>query len=256
MLKPLTALFTLAFIFPVSCALACVADLPKITEFVVLGNKEISTEAIVKASRLKLGQEVSPTDMEEAQRWVMATGNFGSPLPNPRNGVRVSYEIKGESAIVTIKVVENPIIKDIAINGSGPIPPADVLSAIETKKQSVLNLPRLQNDVQVIQHLYDLRGYQAFVTEDIGIKDGVLNIPIRIGTITSINLKGLNRVKERDVRKRMKLKVDDYYNVNEMKRELTNLFNTFRFEQIEPTFSFPSPGHLDLVLNFKEKARK
>ena len=248
LLLPLTLLLNLA-------ANSNAADIPKISEFIVRGNKEISDEAIIKASRLKLGEEVSPTEIEEAKRWITMTGNFGVHLPNPNDGVQVSYDVHEGKAVVNIKVVENPIIKAIAVSGSGPIPPADILAAIQTKKMSVLNLPRVQNDVQVIQHLYDVRGYQAFVEEDIGMREGTLNIPIRIGKVISISFKGLSRVKEKDVRKRMKLKVGDFYNINEMKKDLTNLMNTKKFDQIEPVFSFPAPGEMDLVLNCKEKPR-
>lgn len=229
---------------------------PKIADIIILGNKVLNREYILITSGLKVGDPVTQANLDEAKRKLLQTGNFGMHKTNPNDGVTIKSEFmeKEKSAKVVVDVDENDKILGITISGSGPIKPDVVQSKMATKVGDVLNLPLLQRDVETIQKLYDEKGYQAFVSEDVGIKDGILNIPIVIGRINSVTVKGLKKTKTFVVTRELEhSRKGSLYNVNQLKKDLTNLYNTDLFESVEPTFSFPSPGKLDLNLNVQEK---
>ncbi len=231
------------------------AAAPKIVDIIVLGNKSLNRESIIAASGLKIGDPLTQASLDEAKRRLVATGNFGANKPDPSEGINIRADIDQvqNTAKVVIDVSENDRIQGINITGSGPIPPAVILSKISTSVGSVLNLPALQRDVTTIRNMYEEKGYQAFVSEDLGMTNGILNIPIVVGKIHDVNVKGLKKTKKWVVTREMKQKTGAYYNVVELRKDLTRILNTDLFENVEPAFSFPSPGQVDVTLNVQEK---
>src|SRR4051812_8047262 len=64
---------------------------PKISEIVVLGNKQLNKESIISASGLKVGDIATPAVLEAAQRSLLASGNYGMRrIDNPQDAVKVS----------------------------------------------------------------------------------------------------------------------------------------------------------------------
>lgn len=227
---------------------------PKIVDIIVLGNKVLNRESIVSASGLKVGDSATQTALDEAKRRLLATGNFGTHFPeDPEKGVQIRAEIGPEGAKVVIEVDENDVVRGINLTGTGPIPAADILALLQTKVGFVLNLPTLANDVSRIRQLYEARGYQAFVSEDLGLKDGILNIPIVVGTIGKVTITGLRKTRQEVVLREMKQLPGQYYSLLELRKDLTRIYNTDLFESVDPTFNFPSPGTVDITLNIQEK---
>ena len=227
-------------------------DPPKITDIIVIGNKTLNRSTIIATSGLEIGQSVTQELLDSAKRRLLALGNFGAG-PDPENGVKVTAEVTGDTAKVVIEVVENDIVKSFEITGSGPIKPAEILEKLKPMEGAVLNLPTLQRKVSEIRQMYEDRGYQGFVSEDLSIKNGVLHVPIVVGKITELKLTGLRKTKGFVVTREMKQKQGEYYNVNQLKRDLTRVLNTDLFENVEPSFTFPRPGEVGLNLNMQEK---
>ncbi len=245
----------IVFAFGMAASARAQEGLPKITDIVIVGIKNFNREYVITASGLKIGDPLTQPALDEAKRKLLQTGNFGIHKSNPNDGVIVKAEIneKEKTAKVVMDVDENDKITGITITGSGPILPDTIISKMSTKQGNVLNLPMLQRDVEMIQKMYDEKGFQAFVSESVGIEKGTLTIPIVIGTINSVTVKGLKKTKSFVVFREMVLKKGSFYNLNQLKKDLTNLYNTDLFESIEPSFLFPSPGKVDLTLNITEK---
>ncbi|HXG23632.1 MAG TPA: BamA/TamA family outer membrane protein [Chthonomonadales bacterium] len=227
---------------------------PKIIDIVVLGNKYINRETIVASSGLKIGDPLTQAKLDEAKRNLLQTYLFGRHHPdNPEEGVKIRAEITQEGAKVVIEVDENDLIRGINLTGTGPISPATVLEQLQTKEGRVLNIATLNADVDRIQRLYESRGYTAVVSEEISIKDGILHIPIIVARIGTIKVSGLKKTFPWVVTREMKLKSGDYYNTNQLRRDLVNIYNTDLFEMVDPSLSYPSPGIVDITLNVQEK---
>jgi len=232
---------------------------PKITEIIVVGNKVLNRESIVSASGLKIGDPVTQASLDEAKRRLMQTGNFGIHSANPDDAVKIQAEVTGQNAKVVIDVDENDVVKGINLTGTGPIPPAVLLGTpehpglIQTKVGNILNLPILQQDLTRITDYYRQKGYEAMASEDLGMKDGILNIPLIVAKVQSVRINGLHKTKPYVVLREMHQKQGAYFNVNELREDVTRLLNTDLFEDVAPAISAPSPGKVDITLNITEK---
>src|ERR1041385_1633657 len=198
---------------------------PKIVDIIVLGYKNINKESIVTASGLKIGDPLTQQALDEAKRKIMQMGFWGSSLVDPTDAIKIRAEISEMTAKVVIEVVENDQVKRINITGNQPVPEAVIRGLIKTELNRVLHLPTLTQDVARIKAYYEEKGYQAYVSEDLAIKDGILDIPIVVGKIGAIKLSGLHKTKPRVVLRELRSKPGDYYNINTLPADLTALLN-------------------------------
>ncbi len=226
---------------------------PKIVEIVVVGNKYINRESIIAASGLKVGDAATQAALNEATRRLILTQNFGGKKDNPEEGVRVEAQIEGDKAKVVIVVDENEVVQGINLSGTGPIQAAEVMKQVQTQTGRPLNLTTLKGDIDRIQRLYEQRGFQAAVSSDIGITNGILNIPIIVATVSKIKLTNNKKTREYVILREMKLKAGDYYNFDTLSKDVNRVYNTDLFENIDPTLGFPAPGKVDINMNLQEK---
>lgn len=231
---------------------------PKIGEIVVLGNKVLNKESIISTSGLKVGDPATPAALEAAQRSILQSGNYGMRrVDNPQDAVKVTVTdvnpATNEGKVV-IQVEENDVVQGFNITGNGPIPPKEIQAQIQTKAGFVLNINTLRADVERIQKLYTDKAYIANVSEEgFGLTNGILDIPIVVGKIGTVSVKGLVKTKKKVVTREMRLKQGAYYNGNIFKKDYTRLFNTDLFEDIQPAILTPKPGIVDLTMNMQEK---
>ena len=68
--------------------------------------------------------------------------------------------------------------------------------------------------------MYEDKGFQGFVSEELAMRNGILYVPIVVGKITELKLSGLNKTKGFVVTREMKLKQGEYYNVEQLKKDL------------------------------------
>src|SRR5438270_649276 len=80
---------------------------PKITDIIILGNKQINRPSILAASGLKIGDPATQEGLDRAKRLLLQMGNFGQRLAEPTDGVKVRAEVTEEGAKVVIEVDEN-----------------------------------------------------------------------------------------------------------------------------------------------------
>jgi outer membrane protein insertion porin family len=251
-----TLLMMVTVLVALSPALAQDQTPPTIKAIYVRGNKSLNVDYIVGASGLKVGDPVTQAKLEEARRNLLLTGNFGDKRPdNPEDAVKVTADVDpATGATVNIDVEENDTVLNFSITGSGPIPPSELIPLLQTKPGFLLNLNTLRADVARISDHYASKGYIATVTPDIGIRNGILEIPIEVGKIGEIKISGLHKTRPFVVLREMEgQKSGDYYNTQKLRRAYTRIFNTDLFSDIQPAILTPKPGIVDLTLNMEEK---
>ena len=226
-----------------------------IAKIVVRGNTTLTGDAIIRTSGLRVGNLLTARSLADAEKKLLVTGDFGMHLRNPNEGIKVRSRISGRRAAIEIEVDENDPIKEIKLTDTGPLKVSDLTGLMQTKAGGLLNLPRLQRDVERLQKAYDEEGYQSFVSEKLGVRDRVLYIPIVVTRVARITFKGLSRVKESTVFENMKVKAGDYYNLTNLLQDSKTLRNLGLFDDIGTAFAYPTPGKIELTLKFKEKPR-
>jgi outer membrane protein insertion porin family len=249
-LLSLATALLLAFALPASAQ----DTTPKINDIIVVGNKNLNREFILNTSGLKVGDLLTQAKLDQAQQNLLSTQYFGlHKQDNPADAVKITAEIIGESAKVVITVDENDLISGITIRGSGPIKPEEILPLLQTKTGNVLHVGTLRNDFDRITRLYESKGYQAFVSDEVGISKGILDLPIVVGTVNSIKITGLKKTKTYVLTREMKLGKGAYYNVAQLRKDITRIYNTDLFENVDQGIGFPEAGKVDITINAQEK---
>src|SRR5206468_1048888 len=103
-----------------------------------------------------------------------------------------------------------------------------------------------------VRALYEEKGYQAAISPDLGMKDGLLTFPIIVGKIQSEKVNGLHKTKKKVVLREMKQKPGQYYNVAQLRKDLTAILNTDLFE-VGFTEPWLDNHHTSLSINLFDK---
>lgn len=225
----------------------------KIVDIIVIGNKNINRDSIISASGLSIGEPYTPDLLTQAQQRLLQTGNFGWHHTNPNNQVKVTAETTGDQTKIVIQVDENDKIEGINITGAGPIPVAQILKVMALRPGDILNLVTLRQDFLAIQNLYEKQGYTALVSSNVNFTNGILNIPIIVTKVHAIKITGLHKTRPIVVTREMKTKVGSYFSTVQLRKDITNIYNTNLFDEVLPSVVSAGPGEADININITEK---
>lgn len=117
-----------------------------IADIKIEGTQRIEPETVRSYMQLNPGDPFAPDKIDKALKNLFATGLFAD----------VSFSREGNTLVV--KVVENPIINQIAFEGNDFLETKDLMNEIQEKPRTVLTQSRVQADVQRILNLYRRSG--------------------------------------------------------------------------------------------------
>jgi outer membrane protein insertion porin family len=112
----------------------------------VEGAQRIEPETVLSYMQLNPGDPFAADRIDKALKNLFATGLFAD----------VTFRREGNTLVV--KVVENPIINEIAFEGNDHLETKDLENEIQEKPRTVLTQSRVQTDVQRILNLYRRSG--------------------------------------------------------------------------------------------------
>lgn len=118
------------------------------------GNQRIENETIRTYLRFKQGDELTDEVLNASIKSLFATGLFAD--------VMIGTE---DACAVTVKVVENPIINQLAFEGNKRVKDKDLLAEVRLKSRSVFTRTKVQQDVNRILDVYRKNGRFAAVVE-------------------------------------------------------------------------------------------
>lgn len=127
--------------------------LPIITEIRVDGNQRIEAETVRSYMVVSAGDDYAPDYMDHSLKALFATGLFAD------------VTITREGGVVTVTVVENPIINRIALEGSKALKSEDLLEEAQLRPRVVYTRAKVRNDVQRMIELYRRSGRFAATVE-------------------------------------------------------------------------------------------
>ncbi|MCG8543699.1 MAG: outer membrane protein assembly factor BamA [Alphaproteobacteria bacterium] len=128
-------------------------DSGAISDIVVEGTQRIDPNTVLSYMRLKAGEPYSTAAVNESLKALFATGLFAD----------VTIRREGERLVV--RVVENPIINQIAFEGNDALSDEELRPEVQLRPRVVFTRPKVQNDVKRILELYRRSGYFAAVVE-------------------------------------------------------------------------------------------
>ncbi|MEW6304731.1 MAG: outer membrane protein assembly factor BamA [Verrucomicrobiota bacterium] len=132
---------------------------PKVEQIEVrhIGPPAVSDELIKANIRVKVGETITRSSIDDDIRSLYATGYFYqirvAEEPSP-NGIKLIYVVQGK-----------PLLTDIRIEGNKQISESKIKKKITSKTGQPLDERKLFSDAQEIQKLYQKSGYQKTKVE-------------------------------------------------------------------------------------------
>ena len=118
----------------------------KATEIRVEGSQRIEPETVRSYVGIGIGDPITPKAMDQALKKLFATGLFADVI------------VRQQGTAVVIRIVENPIINQIAFEGNKRITDEVLREEVKLRQRVVYTRSRVQNDVQRLIDIYRRSG--------------------------------------------------------------------------------------------------
>ena len=218
-----------------------------IVDIVYEGASDLTLPTIELVTLQHIGEAFdSSASMKEMDTFV-TTGYFYDVYPK--------IEEVPEGIILTYHLLENPIVKDIVIQGNTIEKTEDIFERyIKTQRGDVLNSNILHDDITAIIEKYRSNGYILAKLSDMMSEDGVLTLKINEGTLEGYKVKGNKKTKEKVILREMRQKPGEVFNANKARRSIQRLNNLGFFEEVNVKWiPGKEPNAIIMEINVKEK---
>ena len=241
--------FALIFIFALIIipSVSYSAEMPQITSVGVVGNEHISSEYILHVAEIRAGDIVSRDKIQADITAIYNQGYFSY--------VDVDLRPEGGGVSVMFSVQENPIIESINFAGNTIYSTEKLMKEVFSSVGSVFNRNFFRNDLDRIQSKYHSDGYVMVRISDVQIEGGNIYVTILEPRVRDIIIQGNTKTKTNVIRREIKLKDGDIFNVTHFRHDLGKLQGLGYFEDVNVGFDVPEDedGIVDLILTVKEK---
>jgi len=122
------------------------APKPPINQIVIHGTQRIEPGTVLSYISIRQGDPYDEQAVDRALKALFATGLFAD----------VKFNWDGQ--VLTINVVENPIINQIVFEGESKVSEKDLTKEVQLKPRTVFTRAKVQSDVQRIIELYRRNG--------------------------------------------------------------------------------------------------
>ena len=213
----------------------------------VVGNSQIAQEYILNVVDTKPGKVLS-RDMIQADVEAIYNQGFFS-------FVDVDVRPEGGGASVMFSVQENPVIESINFSGNTMYTSEQLMTEVFSQEGTVFNRNFFRNDLDRIQERYHKDGYVMVRVSDVQISGGNIYVSILEPKIGDIIIQGNKKTKTYVIRREIKLKKGDIFNVTKFRHHLGKLQGLGYFEDVNVAFDVPEEddSNVDVILTVKEK---
>ena len=219
----------------------------QVTSVNVSGNTHIVTEYILNVVDTKpgsfLSRDVILSDIES----IYNQGFFSF--------VDADFTDEGGGVSVTFTVQENPVIESIIFKGNTLYTTEQLMREVFSQEGTVFNRQFFRNDLDRIQEKYHKDGYVMVRVSDVQIQGGNIYVTILEPRVKDVLIQGNTKTKTYVIRRELKMKEGDIFNVTRFRHELGKLQGLGYFEDVNVAFDVPEDDDsaVDLILTVKEK---
>ncbi len=213
----------------------------------VIGNSQIAEEYILNVVDTKPGKLLSRDVIQNDVETIYNQGFFSF--------VDVDLRPEGGGASVIFSVQENPIIESINFTGNTKYTSEQLMKEVFSQEGTVFNRVFFRNDLDRIQERYHRDGYVMVRVSDVQIQGGNIYVTILEPTVGDVIIQGNSKTKTNVIRREIKLKTGDIFNVTHFRHQLGKLQGLGYFEDVDVAFDVPEDDDsvVDLILTVKEK---
>lgn len=191
----------------------------------VAGNKIMKQDDILAVTKTKAGDALTEAAIKQDMQAIYEMGNFFDII--------VNFQEIPEGVKVVYTVIENPILKDIVIKGNTKVDTNKILEMLSVKKGEILNTKTLNANARSIEAYYHDKGYIFTKVSDVAMSnDGILTLSINEGVLEGFEVKGNTKTKDYVVKREMRLKPGEAFNVKDARRSMQRVYNLGYFEDV------------------------
>ncbi len=154
-----------------------------ITEIKTSGLKRIERDAILEKILSKPGSEFSAETIRSDIESLYGMGYF--------DDIVISKDSSPKGIALTLEFKERPVINEILFEGNEKISTSDLQDAIKVKKWSILDVNKVQSDIEILQKQYEEKGYYlAKITHEVRTdKDGEVKLVYKVSDYDKVEIK-------------------------------------------------------------------
>ena len=218
-----------------------------IVDVVFDGATDTTLATAKSAIHMRTGDIYTAKGLDADLDALISTGYYYDIFP--------SFEKVPEGVVLTYHVLENPVLKSVAVTGNTVETTDDLMKLITLEPGKMLNSVTLKKDVQAIQEKYREDGYILAKITDLNIdKDGNLTIKLNEGKIESFKVKGNEKTKDYVILREMRQKVGEPFNAKKTQRSWQRVNNLGFFEEVTPkVLPGVEPNAVVVEWNVKER---
>ena len=219
----------------------------QVTSVNISGNSHIASEYILNVIDTKPGTPLSRDIILSDIEAVYNQGFFSF--------VDADFTDEGGGVSVTFTVQENPVIRSITFSGNTLFTSKQLMDEVFSHEGTVFNRQFFRNDLDRIQEKYHKAGYVMVRVSDVQIEGGNIYVSILEPRVKDVLIQGNTKTKTYVIRREIKLKEGDIFNVTRFRHELGKLQGLGYFEDVNVAFDVPEDDDsiVDLILTVKEK---
>ncbi|MBQ9565037.1 MAG: BamA/TamA family outer membrane protein [Synergistaceae bacterium] len=213
----------------------------------VQGNDQITSEYILGVVSTKAGHVLERETLQKDIEAIYNQGFFSF--------VDVDLRPEGSGVSVNFSVQENPIITSITFEGNTVYTSEQLMKEVFSQEGTVFNRVFFRNDLDRIQERYHKDGYVMVRVADVQVEGGDIRVTILEPRVGDVIIQGNTRTKTYVIRREIKLKEGDLFNVTHFRHQLGKLQGLGYFEDVDVAFDNPEDrdDRVDLILTIKEK---
>lgn len=214
-----------------------ISDDSKITKIEFEGNHLIKESDIVKVMNMQIGDRYSKELVQQNLKAIYKTGYFSEKMK------AIPIPTDDDSLTLRIYLEENIPITGFAISGNTVVSTGEILTILNDLEGQPQNLKTLGDAVSNVENLYASKGYVLARVSDVqDDPDGCVNIFLEEGVINSIDFEGNKKTKDFVVERNILSTPGSVYNENTLKADLTRLYSTQAFREVNRRIEKSSEG--------------
>ena len=223
------------------------AEVRQVISVSVSGNPNIATEYILNVVDTKPGMILSRDVILSDIEAIYNQGFFSfadADITDEDGGVCVTFTVQ-----------ENPVISSITFSGNTVFTTEQLMKEVFSQEGTVFNRQFFRNDLDRIQEKYHNEGYVMVRVSDVQIEGGNIYVSILEPRVHDVLIQGNTKTKTYVIRREIKLKEGDLFNVTRFRHELGKLQGLGYFEDVNVAFDVheDDDSEVDLILTVKEK---